>query len=323
MRYIISENTDAYFNLASEEFLLKHTDEDIFYLWRNDNAIIVGTNQNTLSEINVDYVKEKDIKVVRRLTGGGAVYHDLGNINYTFIENSKKSFNDFRGFCEPITKALNEMGVHAEFSGRNDMTIDGKKFSGTAQCKFKNRVMHHGTLLFSSKKADISGALKPRDIKFSGKSVKSVASRVTNISEYLQEPMDVMMFRDRIMESVAGGLDHITAFSAEEIEEIEKLRAEKYATWDWNYGQSPKFAMTKEGRFAGGTIEVTLEVQKGIMEQIRIYGDFFGTQSIHDLEEKLIGVKHQEDFVLGVLKEVSLSDYMVNVLEEELVSLMF
>ena len=136
MRYIISENTDAYFNLASEEYLLKHTDEDIFYLWRNDNAIIVGTNQNTLSEINVEYVKEKEIKVVRRLTGGGAVYHDLGNINYTFIENSKKSFNDFRGFCEPITKALNELGVKAEFSGRNDMTIDGKKFSGTAQCKY-------------------------------------------------------------------------------------------------------------------------------------------------------------------------------------------
>lgn len=323
MRYIISENTDAYFNLASEEYLLKHTDEDIFYLWRNDNAIIVGTNQNTLSEINVEYVKEKEIKVVRRLTGGGAVYHDLGNINYTFIENSKKSFNDFRGFCEPITKALNELGVKAEFSGRNDMTIDGKKFSGTAQCKYKNRVMHHGTLLFSSKKSDISGALKPRDIKFTGKSVKSVASRITNISEHLESPMDVLEFRDRIMRSVAGGLDNITVFDAIEEEKIKKLREEKYSTWEWNYGQSPKFSMTKEGRFTGGTVEVTLDVQKGCIENIRIYGDFFGTGNIHELEEKLIGVKHQEQNVLDALKEITLSDYMVNVQDEELAGLLF
>lgn len=323
MRYIISENTDAYFNLASEEYLLKHTDEDIFYLWRNDNAIIVGTNQNTLSEINVEYVKEKEIKVVRRLTGGGTVYHDLGNINYTFIENSKKSFNDFRGFCEPITKALNELGVKAEFSGRNDMTIDGKKFSGTAQCKYKNRVMHHGTLLFSSKKSDISGALKPRDIKFTGKSVKSVASRITNISEHLESPMDVLEFRDRIMRSVAGGLDNITVFDAIEEERIKKLREEKYSTWEWNYGQSPKFSMTKEGRFTGGTIEVTLDVQKGCIENIRIYGDFFGTGNIHELEEKLIGVKHQEQNVLDALKEITLSDYMVNVQDEELAGLLF
>lgn len=323
MRYIISETTDAYFNLASEEYLLKHTEEDIFYLWRNDNAIIVGTNQNALSEINVDYVKEKDIKVVRRLTGGGAVYHDLGNINYTFIENNKKSFNDFRGFCEPITKALNELGVQAEFSGRNDMTIEGKKFSGTAQCKYKNRVMHHGTLLFSSKKADITGALKPRDIKFSGKSVKSVASRVTNISEYLKEPMDVLEFRNRVMESVAGGLINVTSFTPEEVDKIQKLRDEKYSTWEWNFGQSPKFSMTKEGRFAGGTIEVTLDVQKGIISNLRIYGDFFGVGDIRELEGKLHGVKHQYQEVEDVLNQIDISTYMVNIQVEDLLSLLF
>lgn len=322
MRYIISENTDAYFNLASEEYLLRHTDEDIFYLWRNDNAIIVGTNQNTISEINVDYVKEKNIKVVRRLTGGGAVYHDLGNINYTFIENSKKSFNDFRGFCEPITKALNEMGVQAEFSGRNDMTIDGKKFSGTAQCKYKNRVMHHGTLLFSSKKADISGALKPRDIKFTGKSVKSVASRITNISEHLSEKMDVIEFRNRIMRSVAGGLDYITTFSQEEIEKITNLRDEKYSTWAWNYGQSPRFSMVREGRFLGGTLEVTLEVKRGIIEDLRIYGDFFGTGDIKELEAALRGVQHNAEAITNALEKYVLADYLVNIERSDLINLM-
>lgn len=322
MRYIISENTDAYFNLASEEYLLKHTDEEIFYLWRNDNAIIVGKNQNTLSEINVDYVKEKNIKVVRRLTGGGAVYHDLGNLNYTFIENKKKNFNDFRGFCEPITTALNEMGVEAEFSGRNDMTIEGKKFSGTAQCKYKDRVMHHGTLLFSSEKADISGALKPREIKFSGKSIKSVSSRITNISDHLEEDMDVIEFRNRVMKSVAGGMDQVTTFSDHELSEIVRLRDEKYAKWEWNYGHSPKFEMTREGRFPGGTLEVTLEVKKGIIEKIRIYGDFFGTRDVSTLESALTGVAHNEEVIGKVLQNLDIHDYMVNITNEDLLGLL-
>lgn len=322
MRYIISENTDAYFNLASEEYLLKHTDEEIFYLWRNDNAIIVGKNQNTLSEINVDYVKEKNIKVVRRLTGGGTVYHDLGNLNYTFIENKKKNFNDFRGFCEPITTALNEMGVEAEFSGRNDMTIEGKKFSGTAQCKYKDRVMHHGTLLFSSAKADISGALKPREIKFSGKSVKSVSSRITNISDHLEGDMDVIEFRNRVMKSVAGGMDQVTTFSDLEVSEIIRLRDEKYAKWEWNYGHSPKFEMTREGRFPGGTVEVTLEVKKGVIEKIRIYGDFFGTRDVSTLESALTGVAHNEEVIGKVLQNLDIHDYMVNITKEDLLGLL-
>lgn len=322
MRYIISENTDAYFNLASEEYLLKHTDEQIFYLWRNDNAIIVGKNQNTLSEINVDYVKEKNIKVVRRLTGGGAVYHDLGNLNYTFIENKKKNFNDFRGFCGPITTALNEMGVEAEFSGRNDMTIEGKKFSGTAQCKYKDRVMHHGTLLFSSVKADISGALKPREIKFSGKSVKSVSSRITNISDHLEGDMDVIEFRNWVMKSVAGGMDQVTTFSDLEVSEIIRLRDEKYAKWEWNYGHSPKFEMTREGRFPGGTVEVTLEVKKGVIEKIRIYGDFFGTRDVSTLESALTGVAHNEEVIGKVLQNLDIHDYMVNITKEDLLGLL-
>jgi len=324
MRYLLNEGTDAYFNLASEEYLLKHTSDDIFYLWRNDNAIIVGKNQNTLSEINVDYVKEKNIKVVRRLTGGGAVYHDLGNINYTFIENNKKSFNDFRGFCEPIIKALNEIGVEAEFTGRNDMTLQGKKFSGTAQCKYKDRVMHHGTLLFSSVKADISGALKPRDIKFTDKSVKSVASRITNISEYLPQPMEIIEFRDRLMTSVTGNENSpIEYFTQAEIDEINKLRDEKYSKWEWNYGQSPKFSMTKEGKFTGGTLEATLDVNHGVIDNFRIYGDFFGTKDVEQLESQIRGIRHNEESVRSVLENIELSDFMVNITVEDLLSLMF
>lgn len=324
MRYIISENTDPYFNLASEEYLLKHTDDEIFYLWRNDNAIIVGKNQNTLSEINVDYVKEKGIRVVRRLTGGGAVYHDLGNLNYTFIENNRKSFNDFRGFSEPIVKALQGLGIQAEFSGRNDMTIEGKKFSGTAQCKHRERVMHHGTLLFSSVKADISGALKPRDIKFTDKSVKSVASRITNISDHLAKPMTVLEFLDYVMASVTGDAATApTGFTPEETEMITKLRDEKYSQWSWNFGQSPKFAMTREEKYPGGLVEVTLAVEQGIIQDIRIYGDFFGVKEITELEGILRGAPHEEAQLRQLLADVPVEDYMAKVSQEELLALLF
>ena len=196
MRYIYNDSTEPYFNLALEEYFLKQTDEEYFILWRNEPCIVVGKNQNTLSEIHLEFVKERNIKVVRRLTGGGAVFHDLGNINFTFIVNDESSFNDFKGFVAPIIGTLKTLGIDAEFSGRNDMLIEGKKFSGNAQCKHKSRVMHHGTLLFSSNMNDLSGALKPKDIKFSDKSVKSVASRVTNISEHLENKLSVLEFKD-------------------------------------------------------------------------------------------------------------------------------
>jgi len=214
------------------------------------------------------------------------------------------------------------MGVQAEFSGRNDMTIDGKKFSGTAQCKHRDRVMHHGTLLFSSVKADISGALKPREIKFTGKSVKSVASRITNISDHLEEKMDVITFRDRVMNSVAGGMEQVTTFTEDEINEIQKLRDEKYSRWEWNFGQSPKFSMTHEGRFPGGTLEATLEVNKGIIDKIRIYGDFFGTKDISELEAALTGVSHNEESINQALNEIAINDYMVNITNGDLISLL-
>ena len=323
MRYIISDNTDAYFNLASEEYLLKKTDEEITYLWRNDKSIIVGKNQNTVEEINVDYVRDHDIKVVRRLTGGGAVYHDLGNLNYTFIENDGKSFNDFKGFCLPIIEALNVIGVDAEFSGRNDMTIKGKKFSGTAQCKYNKRVMHHGTLLFSSIKSDLTSALKPKDLKLQGKGVKSVISRVTNISEHLLNNKDVIEFRNYIMKFLLGENDEVTTFTPKEVEEILLLREEKYAQWSWNFGHSPKFSKTKEEKFKGGIVEVSVEVKKGLIIDIQIFGDFFSLFDLNDLQEALMEINYREEDVQETLDQLDFEKYMVNITKEEFMSLLF
>lgn len=325
MRYINNLNTDAYFNLASEEYLLKHTDEECFMLWRDESCIVVGKNQNTLSEINLDYITGNNIKVVRRLTGGGSVFHDLGNINFTFIVNDGQSFNDFEKFVKPIISVLHELGVKAEFSGRNDFLIEGKKFSGNAQCKHKNRVMHHGTLLFSSSMADLSKALVSKPIKFTDKSVKSISSRVTNISDHLNHnPMNVLEFKEAIFNHLVVKEDaSIEVFNEEELRIITKLREEKYSTWDWNFGKSPKYNFKEEKRFKGGTVEVNIDVKLGVINEIKIYGDFFGREDIIALENTLKGIKHERTAVVEALNDVEMSNYMSNITKEELIQVLF
>lgn len=324
MRYIDNTSIDPYFNLAAEEYLLKHTEEEYFSLWRDEPCIIVGKNQNTLSEINTDYVKENNIKVVRRLTGGGAVFHDLGNINFTFIVNDNHSYNDFYKFVKPIIEVLRQLGVEAEFSGRNDMLIEGKKFSGNAQCKYKNRVMHHGTLLFSSNMADLSGALKPKAVKFSDKSVKSVASRVTNISEHLPKALDVLEFKEAIFKYIiAEEGKEVENFSKEEVQIINKLKEEKYSTWQWNYGKSPRYNFYNEKKFPAGTVEVTLQVTSGCIENIKIYGDFFGKLDIQGLEEYLEGKPHNEEDIRKALIDLDLDSYITNITLDNFMEILF
>lgn len=322
MRYIYNSITEPYFNLALEEYLLKQTKDEYFILWRNEPCIVVGKNQNTLSEIHLDFVKDNNIKVVRRLTGGGAVFHDLGNLNFTFIVNDASSFNDFKGFVTPIIETLDTLGVKAEFSGRNDMLIDGKKFSGNAQCKHKDRVMHHGTLLFSSNMSDLSAALKPKDIKFTGRSIKSVASRVTNISQHLPRNLTVLGFKDAIFDNIADNKRRlIETLTEEEITSIIKLRDEKYSTWGWNYGDSPKYSFYNEKRFVSGTLEVHIDVKKGMINRIKFYGDFFGKNDISELETSLINIAHDKSEILRVLSEIEIDNYITNITAKELCEL--
>lgn len=314
MLLINNTNTNAYFNLAMEEYFLKNATEDVFMLWRNESTIVVGKNQNTLSEINYEYVKENNIKVVRRQSGGGAVFHDLGNINFTFISCNDNSFSDFKKFTMPIIEALRNLNIHAEFSGRNDLLIDNQKFSGNAQYNYQNKVMHHGTLLFSSEINDLSSALKVKPSKFEGKGVKSVKSRVTNISNHLEKNMTVLEFKEYLMNFI-NNKDESNCFyelSDHDINEINKLVDEKYSTWEWNFGHSPKYSLNNEIKYPGGNIELSLNVEKGLITEIKFFGDFFGRKDVSYVENLLKNIKHNESNIKSILESIDINDYFLN-----------
>ncbi len=322
MLCINDHHTDPYFNLAAEEYVLKNFTDNCFMLWRNGPSVIVGCHQNSLAEINVDFIRKNDIKVVRRLTGGGAVFHDLGNINFTFIENAKNDkLIDFQKYTQPIIAVLQLLDVDARFEGRNDLVIDGKKFSGNAEHVFRNRVLHHGTLLFASELTDLSGALNATPAKFTDKAIKSVRRRVTNIISHLKKPLDMEEFRDMVLRYMMDNYPDCISYdyTDADIAAISKLRDEKYATWDWNFGKSPGYNMVNEIKTNGGQLEVHLDVQNGMINHIRIFGDFFNVKDTVELEQLLTGTPHNETSVHQKLKQINLSDYLVNVTVDELV----
>lgn len=295
-----NNHTDPYFNLASEQYLLDTKDGDIFMLWKNEPSVIIGKNQNAYAELNIDFIKKNNIKVVRRLTGGGAVFHDLGNVNFTFItaENNCKAL-DFKRFTKPVTDALRHFGVSAELSGRNDITVDGRKISGNAQCVYNGKIMHHGTLLFSADMSHLAGALNPDPEKFQSKGIKSVRSRVANISEFADIQIDDFI---DYLESSFGG--EVKSLSSEDERAIQKLADEKYSTWDWNYGKSKEWSAIKKKRFDFGKLEAKIDATGGIISSIRLEGDYFGIKPVSELEKTLIGKKLEYDSLTDALSDV-------------------
>jgi lipoate---protein ligase len=273
MLCITSHTTDPYFNLASEEFLLKSFTEDIFMLYCNEPSVIVGKHQNTFAEINYWYVKEKKIKVVRRLSGGGTVFHDSGNLNFCFISNGREgNLVDFRKFTTPILDVLKKLNVSAERSGRNDLIIKGLKFSGNAEHVYKNRTLHHGTILFSSHLNQLIEALKVDPQKYKDKAVKSVPGKVTNIIDHLSEKISIENFRDiitqHILSKYSGALKY--SFSNQDESAISTLVENKYSTWEWNFGYSPKFQYKNEGFIDNKKISFNLEIDKGVITDANI-----------------------------------------------------
>jgi lipoate-protein ligase A len=326
MLCIRRKNTNPYFNLATEEYVLKNFDEDSFMLWRNEPSIIVGKHQNTLAEINMDYVKANNIPVVRRLSGGGAVFHDLGNLNFTFTKKgNNENLIDFRKYTEPIIEVLNKIGIEAKFEGRNDLTIDGKKFSGNAEHIWKNRVLHHGTLLFSSEIKDLSQALKVDPLKFTDKAVKSVRSRVTNISEHLEYKMDVMDFYEMIINHIINSHPDIKLYELSEYDhqQINILVNNKYSSWDWNFGYSPNYNFKKIIKTNGGFIEINMDVINGIITDFKLYGDFFNISEISELENIIKSTPHERNIITEKLQNVTIGDYINNTNLDEFIDGLF
>ena len=326
MILVTTESVNPAFNLAMEEYLLKQKKEEIFFLWRNSPSIIIGKNQNAYSEIDVDYVKEKNITVIRRLTGGGAVFHDLGNINFTFIANVTDTDDiSFQRFTAPIINYLNTLGAPAQFSGRNDIAIDGQKISGNAQTKYKNRFMHHGTLLFGTDMTDLSKALTVNPLKIASKGIKSVRARVTNIQSHISGDMDVTGFMEGLYDYMEREYPEATpyVFTEDDIDAIEKLYKEKYSTWGWNFGENPDYTFKKCAKFDGGLIEITMTVKDEVIESIAIYGDFFAYGEMDELNSQLKGVTHNEDAIRRRLENIDLKKYIGKITEDELISTMF
>lgn len=327
MRNVISASHDPYLNMAAEEHLLTtlSQEDDCFMLWQNSPAIIIGRNQNAWEEVDSEYVKQHNIAIVRRLTGGGAVYHDLGNVNFTFVVKDTGKGFDFARFARPIVRALAQLGITAEASGRNDILIDGRKFSGNSEYRQGERLLHHGTLLFNSDLSVLGQALQVKPHKIASKGVKSVRSRVTNIAEYLPQPVSLDEFRAAVMEAA------VVEFGSElsdyhldqnDMAAIKRLRDEKYATWDWNYGQAPKFNLQRNERYQFGEIDIRLQIVAGHIQSCTIYGDFFSNADISLLAEKLIGVPHERQALATTIAGLELTHYFPELSPEQFLQLL-
>lgn len=308
--------TDPTINLAIEEFAVRNlpADKPILLFYINKQSIIIGKNQNTIEEINTNYVEDNHIKVVRRLSGGGAVYHDEGNLNFSFITNNDgKSFSNFKKFLDPIIQALAKMGIEAEVKGRNDILIGEKKISGNAQFATLGKIFTHGTLLFNSNIDEVVNALKVRKDKIESKGMKSVRSRVANISEYLTEPMTIEAFKQHILLSIfnVDSRSQVTEYhlTYTDWEQIKEISANRYGNWDWNYGKSPVSNGIFTKRFPSGVIDIHLNITKGYIEDIKIFGDFFGIGEVSDIENLLLNKKYDREILRETLNHIDIQHY--------------
>lgn len=328
MYYLIERSNDAQWNLACEEYLFKQIDVPIIRLWQNEPSVIIGLHQNAYAEINSQYVRERNIPVVRRLSGGGAVFHDLGNINFTFIDQKvpgESNSEMFARFTAPILEALKNLGIEAYLEGRNDLMIKGMKFSGNAVATYRNRVLQHGTLLFSSSISNLDKALISRPEHFVGKSVKSIKARVTNISEHLNKKMSISEFTRYIQQSLIAEKGVYTPYnySVDDLAAISKLYLQKYSQDSWNWGLSPKFKYSKSKRFSFGLLELMMEVEEGVIRRVKFFGNFFFNIESSSLEELLVGCPLTPEAIGKRIEKINLPDYFHGIDREEFLSLFF
>ncbi|MBN2638494.1 MAG: lipoate--protein ligase [Bacteroidales bacterium] len=304
MILIERSQTDPYFNIAAEEYILKNTSGDILMFWKNAPSVVVGKHQNTLKEVNIDYVNKNQIPVIRRISGGGTVYHDEGNINYTLILESehRETLINFKEFTKPTIEFLSTLGIEARFEGKNNLTINGKKFSGNSAHLFKNRVIHHGTLLFDSNLDILENIINHQTEGISDKAIDSIRATVTNVSQRLKKKISIDEFGS-LMKSFFIDYFQIKnkrRLSVNEINEITQLAEEKYKTWKWNYGYSPKYSFKRELLIPQGLLCIEVQIKNGIIETAIISIDEVKRS---DIETLITGKVHDKKELEKILNE--------------------
>ncbi|MDO5017695.1 MAG: lipoate--protein ligase [Lagierella massiliensis] len=331
MKYLESHSNDPYYNLSFEEYIFRNLpldEEEYVYLWINSPSIIIGRNQNAYAEINEDYVIDHNLKVCRRITGGGAVYHDLGNLNFSFITKTKGHDRiDFKQYYIPIVNALKKIGINAELSGRNDITIDGKKCIGASQSVDNNRVLSNGCILFNVQLEELAKALNPRKEKLESKGVKSVRARVTNVAPYLKEKnVSTEDFKQILLKEIFKQFDEEPeeyVLSKEELQGVKEIYDSRFSIDAWNYGKKPVGEVKQYKKFPAGFVELAYDLDNGTIKKLHINGDFFGKEDVEDIRKAIEGVEYKKSKVKEILESFKLEDYFGNISADELADLFF
>ena len=326
MRYLKNPSTNPYYNMAFDEYCLESLpiDEPVFFLWQNRPAVIVGFNQEVNTEVNLEYLKENGIDLVRRVTGGGAVYHDLENLNYTIVGRSEDLERDYPEYASLLAKALQTLGVPATLSGRNDILVESRKVSGFAKRVCKNRLMVHGTLMYNVDVDVLTHVLNPSTTKLQSKGIASVRSRVANLCEYLPEIPDIQTFSQRLEEILSNNYtDTEYQLTETDLANIQRLTDKKFAKWEWNYGRSPKATLVHSARLACGTVEIHLTLAENRIASCRFGGDFLGNLPASDVEKALTGIPYEINEIRKCLSKIEINRYFDRVLVDDLLEMMF
>ena len=316
MIFIDNKSTDGAYNHALEEYLIKNVKKELFMIWQNDNTVLLGRNQNPYKEVNWDYMNEIGAKLVRRPSGGGCIYTDKNIVQYTII--TKKEEDSLRKFTEPVVRYLNEKGVKAEFTGRNDIIVDGRKISGNAQYKDRELMIHHGSIIYQDSSTDIGRLLTPAKLKLAKKSLTSVKSRITSLKSMMN--MDIASFIEELKAYIRKyyHIDEEYVLSEEELKKVEEIRKNKYANDEWTYARYGKFDKVHSFMNESCVMDIYLKEKDNLIEDIRLDGDYFGEKAKEELESLFIGKTLEKDALMDAMKSINMSEYIEGLTKEEL-----